>query len=293
MKEVKIVQNNRDFSRTSVNNSFANDNSLDNSQNIVLSDNNAKKLFSKSASSEYVSFSNGKVMIKSFGVLDKIGYAFLTVGSFLLLLVLKKDFEVNAISLISTGAVLALIGVLITSIVKTFSVIDYRSKSIYSETQFNGNGIWKSGKSTPFSNIIEISIDNQPQETSAQNMGMGTSAVLVNGKGAQKQIAKCDSAIAALLKNGTIFYITDFTSNLGIRNVYKVFASELAKALNVSYKTNFDDYKLVVKKRGTKFYFDLENYTKVTSSSVAGSLVRIFLGVLFIIGAIILMHYLL
>ena len=41
IKEVKIVQNSRDFSRPSVNNSFSNDNSLNNSQNIVLNDKKA------------------------------------------------------------------------------------------------------------------------------------------------------------------------------------------------------------------------------------------------------------
>ena len=287
---MKIVQNSRDFSRPSVNNSFANDNN--NSQNIVLSDNNAKKLFSKSASSEYVSFSSGKVMIKSFGVLDKIGYGFLAVGAYILFLILRGSD--GGISLYLTGAIIILVGFLIVSFVKTFSVIDYRTKSIYSETQFKGKGIWKSNKTTAFSNIIEISVDNRPTEVTAQNMGMGLSSLLVNGNGAHKHVAKSDSAIAALLNNGTIFYITDFTSNADITNVYKVFSCELAKAINVSYKTNNnDDYQLVVKKRGTKFYFDSDNYKAFTGNYVKGIIIYIFLGILLIIGAMIYFHHML
>ena len=284
------MQNNRDFSRTSVNNSFANDNILDNSQNIVLSDNNAKKLFSKSASSEYVSFSNGKVMIKSFGVLDKIGYAFLAVGAFILFLILRGSD--GGFSLYLTGAIVILAGFFIVSYVKTFSVIDYKNKSIYSETQFKGKGIWKSNKTTAFNNIVEISVDNRPTEVTAQNMGMGLSSLLVQGKSAHEHVAKSDSAIAALLNNGTIFYITDFTSNADITKVYKIFSSELAKAINVSYKTNNnDDYQLVVKKRGTKFYFDLENYKTVTGNYVKGIIIYIFVGILAIIGAMVYFRY--
>lgn len=284
------MQNSRDFSRPSVNNSFANDNILDNSQNIVLSDNNAKKLFSKSASSEYVSFSNGKVMIKSFGVLDKIGYAFLAVGAFILFLILRGSD--GGFSLYLTGAIVILAGFFIVSYVKTFSVIDYKNKSIYSETQFKGKGIWKSNKTTAFNNIVEISVDNRPTEVTAQNMGMGLSSLLVQGKSAHEHVAKSDSAIAALLNNGTIFYITDFTSNADITKVYKIFSSELAKAINVSYKTNNnDDYQLVVKKRGTKFYFDLENYKTVTGNYVKGIIIYIFVGILAIIGAMVYFRY--
>ena len=277
------MQNSRGFPKPSVENSFANNNSLNNSQNIVLNDNNAKKLFSKSASSEYVSFSNGKILIKSFGVLDKIGYAFLAVGAFILFLILRGSD--GGISLYLTGAIIILAGFLIVSFIKTFSVIDYKSKSIYSETQFKEKVIWKSNKTTSFSNIIEIAVDNRPTEVTAQNMGMGLSSLLVQGKGANKQVAKCDSAIAALLNNGTIFYITEFTSNVDITNVYKVFASELAKALNTNYKTIFDDYKLVVKKRGSKFYFDSENYKTITGSYARDIMILIFLGILLMIGA--------
>ncbi len=151
------MQYNGNFSRPLVYKSVSDENSLSNSQKINLNDNNVRIFFAKSASSEYVTFSDGKVMIKSFGVLDKIGYAFLAVGAFSLYIVLRSSD--SGIGLFLTGLVLALIGVLIISFVKTFSVIDYRSKSIYSETLFKGNGIWKSNKSTAFSNIVEISVD--------------------------------------------------------------------------------------------------------------------------------------
>ena len=84
---------------------------------------------------------------------------------------------------------------------------------------------------------------------------------------------------------GLYFYITEFTSNVDITNVYKVFASELAKALNTNYKTIFDDYKLVVKKRGSKFYFDSENYKTITGSYARDIMILIFLGILLMIGA--------
>ena len=280
------MQNNREFSRQLTNNSVTSkyNNNLNNSQEIELNDNNAKALFAKSASSEYVSFSNGKVLIKSFGFLDKIGYAFLAVGAFILYLILSG--HDGGISLYLKGAITIIAGFVIVSFVKTFSVIDYKSKSIYSETQFKGKGIWKSKKTTAFSNIVEISVDNRPTEVTAQNMGMGLSSLLVQGKGAQKNVAKSDSAIAALLNNGTIFYITEFTSNADITNIYKVFSSELAKAINVKYKTNYDDnYKLVVKKRGTKYYFDSENYKAFSGNYVRGIIIYVFLGILAIIGA--------
>ena len=124
-------------------------------------------------------------------------------------------------------------------------------------------------------------------------MGMGSQTYLIDcKKNVQRVVAKCDSAIAALLKNGKIYYITDFTNNINIREAYKLFSSELAKAYNINYKTNFDDYKLVVKKKGPKYYLDIENYKKVTSDSVLMSIARIIFGVMFILGAIVLMFYL-
>ncbi len=291
IKEVKIVQNSRDFSRPSVNNSFSNDNSLNNSQNIVLNDNNAKKLFAESASTGLIKFSDGKVLIRSLGLLDRIGYAFITIGMITSVCILKNnqiDIEYSLPPLIIV-IVIFVLGLLIVSVVKTYSVIDYKSKTIYTETQLKEYSIWKSGK-TPIYSIIEISIDNRPTEASAQNIGKG---YLIKSKAnVQGQISKCESAVAALLKSGKIFYITEFSNDACMREAYKSFSAEIAKSFNINYKSNFDDYRLVVKKRGPKYYFDLENYTKVTSDSVLMSIARIVFGVIFILGAVYLLFYL-
>ena len=296
MKEVVILQNNRVNPRSAFDD-YGSDNSLENNANQKkedLNEHNIGMFFAKSVSSGFVKLSPGKVLIKSFGFLDKIGYAFITIGFFVLLAILKNE-ETNVESSIPAliiGIILLGLGILIVSVVKTYSVIDYKSKTIYTETQLKGASIWKSSQ-TSINNIIEISLDNRPIESSAQNMGMGSQAYMVQGKGnMQRVVSKCDSAVAALLKSGKIFYITEFTNNALIREAYKSFSAEVAKAFGINYKTNFDDYKLVVKKRGPKYYFDIENYKKVTSDSILLSIARIMFGVAFILGAIILMFYL-
>ena len=290
------VQNSRVNPKTSFD-EYGSENFIDNNTNQKkeeLNELNVGMFFSKSVSSGFVKLSEGKVLIKSFGFLDKIGYAFITIGTFVLLAILR-DRETNidsSIPALIIGIILLALGFLIVSVVKTYSVIDYKSKTIYTETQLNGFSLWKSGQ-TSINNIIEISLDNRSIESSAQNLGMGSQAYMFQGKGnMQRVVSKCDSAVAALLKSGKIFYITEFTNNALIREAYKSFSSEIAKAFGINYKNNFDDYKLVVKKRGSKYYFDIENFRKVTSDSLLVSIARIMFGVLFLLGAIFLMFYL-
>ena len=287
------MQYNRNIPRSSADDDSFGYNNDNNQKGEALNSGNARIIFAKSASTGLVSFADGKVLVKSFGFLDKIGYAFITIGSFVVLVILKNKENETPIGGLLIGILLFILGFIIVKVVKTYSVIDYRAKAIYTETLFNNKvTLWKSG-TTYINNITEISIDNRPVETSAQNMGMGSQTYLISGKNKVRgTVAKCDSAIAALLKNGKIYYITDFTNNINIREAYKLFSSELAKAYNINYKTNFDDYKLVVKKKGPKYYLDIENYKKVTSDSVLMSIARIIFGVMFILGAIVLMFYL-
>jgi hypothetical protein len=288
---VNILEYNRNISRHAFKDAVS-DNNIDySSPKIELNDHNAKTFFAESASTGLIKFSDGKVLIRSLGLLDRIGYAFIIIGMVTSVCILKNnhiDIESSLPTLIIV-IVIFVLGLLIVSVVKTYSVIDYKSKTIYTETQLKEYSIWKSGK-TPIYSIIEISIDNRPTEASAQNIGKG---YLINSKAnVQGQISKCESAVAALLKSGKIFYITEFSNDACIREAYKSFSAEIAKSFNINYKSNYDDYRLVVKKRGPKYYFDLENYTKVTSDSVLMSIARIVFGVIFFLGAVYLLFYL-
>ena len=296
--------NNNSFPRnnaTQMNNAYiqeTNETQLESSdslENETLSDYNVRAFFRKSSSNSNVLFLPGKVLVKSYGFLDKIGYAFLAVGGFLAYGLLSGKLSDNnqEIPLIIIALICIAIGFVVITLVKTYSVIDYKSKKIYKETQIKGNSFIKTG-TINISDITEISIDNRETDASVQNFGQMAEDGLKSGNiGASRaNNMGFDSAIAFLLKNGKIVYFTDFTSNRKLVVSYNVFFVEMAKALKIKYKSNNLNYKLVVKKRGPKYYFDCIDYKKASSDKIAGSILNILLGVIFILGVIFLVFYL-
>ena len=290
------MQYNRDFPRTTADNLISEgvSNSFNNQKNTVLNDNNARVFFQKSSSSGYVSFSDGKVKVKTFGFLDKIGYAFIIIGFVLVLFMahgLNQGLSFSFISLIVV-ILLLIVGFLTVLVVKTFSVVDYKSRTIYTETDFRSICIWKTRR-IPIADISNISIDNRPVESSVQNIGMSSQASLIHGEdSAHRRVSNCDSAIAFLLKNGKLIHFTEFTNNTNLRETYIVFATEFADAFNINYKANLDDYKLVVRKVGNRYCLGSENYREITSDSILMSIARIMIGIIFIVGTIYLVFYL-
>ena len=289
---------NNNFQRNNAHIQETNESHLESSnsfENEILSDHNVRAFFRKSSSNSNVLFLPGKVLVKSYGFLDKIGYAFLTIGGFIVLGLLRGKLpdENQVIYLIITALICIAIGFVVITLVKTYSVIDYKSKKIYKETQIKGNSFIKTG-TININDITEISIDNRETDASVQNFGQMAEDGLKSGNVGASRANNMgfDSAIAFLLKNGKIAYFTEFTSNKKLIESYNVFFVEMAKALKINYKTNTFNHKLVVKKKGPKFYLDFVDYKKVTSDKVAGSILNILIGVLVMLGSIILIFYL-
>ena len=256
-----------------------------------LSELNVRTYFKGSANSNIVSFANGKVLLKCYTSFDEIGYAFTIIGMVVMVVVARNDN--NSLGYTLTGLVIGLIlcglGKLLNYLIKSYSVIDYRNRCIYKELLLNSFSIWKY-KKINFSDIAEIAIDNRPTEAATHYKAKLTGTpTLIQGNKKVIIINKFESAVTLLLKKGKLHYITDFTIEKNLADTYIIFSQELAKALKIKYKMNFNNFKLIVKKLGQNYYLDSENNETITVAKIILSFCRIVFGVAFIGIAILLM----
>lgn len=272
---------------------YPNQPNLEGPQNLVsekLSDSNVRSFFKKSANSGFVSFLPGKVLIKSFTSFDEIGYAFTTVGVVVMIVASRTENNLEySVTGLVIGLILGAIGKLLNHLIKSYTVIDYRNRCIYTESILKSFSIWKN-KRINFSDIAEISIDNRPTEASThyKAKNTGTPSVIKGNQGLIL-INKHESAVAILSKKGKLYHITDFTIERNLADTFKIFSKELADALKIKYKINYNNYKLIVKKVGQNYYLDSENNETITVAKIILSFCRIVFGVAFIGGAILLM----
>ena len=259
-----------------------------------IDDSNARKFFRNSGFNEdYVKFSNGKVFLKSYGFLDQVGYM-LFVGGVLLVAVCfrvskegaNKEFDIE---LFLIGLLMGIIGFVVTFIVKSYAVYDYRNKCIYTETHLVGLKIWQT-LSLKIDEICAVSTDSRTATASPQNLAsIAYSRIKLGSK-----TLTTESAVAALLKNGKIYYITGFTTNDELKRIFRMFSKDLSVAIKTKYKPNANGYKLIVQKEGGNYSLDSEiiSDSPIGDKNIFVAFFDILLAVFLIVGGLVLVIYL-
>ena len=271
-------------------------------KNEEIDDSNVRYFFRDFTRDEkYIFFEKGRILIKSFSFLDNIGHLMIVFGFLLSVSAFAKSKHesyseidmVFRLKMFGTGVALFITGIIIIKIINAYTVINYYDKIICREIMLGNKTLFRNNE-IRFDDILEVSIDYQEASASPQNLSTIFSPF--NGFALSTSEGLTECAVAVLLYNGKIEYITAFTCNLFLKSVYIKFSKGLAEALKKKYVPNLHQQSLSIKKSDKDYTLGFQSCIKKESEGeILVKTIKILFGLLIscviIIGIIILYFY--
>lgn len=265
-----------------------------------INDKNAELFFSPAQTTNRLFFSRGKVLYKTFSNYDAPGIALSVIGFFLVAIQFNQKTEFD-LKVFVIGLMCFAIGMIFQKLVSTYAVVDYSCDRIYKEVHIASSCVYKSN-SIARRQIIEIGVDHQEKSATLDNMANARSLSAPRPKDIVKKdsffdnntpiTAPTDSAVILLLSDGKTYYFNGFSGTLSAEVSCNAIAKCISFAWDIPFKKTSAKEKLVAKKIGHKWLFSKESYAKKDFKSIATSIINIILGVGILLGAIVLMFFL-